>query len=261
MIFKKQITRFFAVLAVTTIFVSCSNNIDDETIATTEKQNIATSKLSNRSPQADEIHGSLTIKNLTNLRFENAQIYAHTPDFGQIGPNTQNGLPTVPNFSNTAHKGIDIVTPYETYVLNNFYSPDEFGFANINGTGKWYFLDQSVSNNEQIESDSFLIDNYLCSYFNSLGILTRYVAWFNLEKMGATGYNPVNNINYTFQNPTKRPILYFRIDYATGEIEVMPPQSYDLANSLNPLNPITKTFKMTPSIDANGNVTIVLTES
>lgn len=84
MIFKKQITRFFAVLAVTTIFVSCSNNIDDETIATTEKQNIVTHKLSSRSPQADEIHGSLTIKNQTNLRFENAQIYAHIPDFGQI---------------------------------------------------------------------------------------------------------------------------------------------------------------------------------
>ena len=95
MIFKKQITRFFAVLAVTTIFVSCSNNIDDETIATTEKQNIVTHKLSSRSPQADEIHGSLTIKNQTNLRFENAQIYAHIPDFGQVGSNTQNGLPKI----------------------------------------------------------------------------------------------------------------------------------------------------------------------
>ncbi len=260
MIFKKQITRFFAVLAVTTIFVSCSNNIDDETIQTTEKQNIATSKLSNRSPQADEIHGSLTIKNQTNLRFENAQIYAHIPDFGQVGSNTQNGLPTEPNFSNSTHKGIDIVTPNQTYVLNNFNSPDDSGYANINSTGKWYYLDQSVSNNEQIELNPFM-DNYLCSYFNSLGILTRYVAWSYIEKMGATGYNTVNFVNYTFQNPQKRPILYFRIDYATGEITVMPPQSYVLEESSNPSNQPTKTFKMTPSIDADGNVTIVLTES
>lgn len=138
--------------------------------------------------------------------------------------------------------------------MNNFNSPDDSGFANINGTGKWYYLDQSVSNNEQIELNPYM-DNYLCTYFNSLGILTRYVAWFNLEKMGATGYNVSG---YSFDNPQKRPILYFRIDYATGEITVMQPQFYKLTKPFQP--DLNKKLTMTASVDADGNIKIVLIE-